>query len=74
LMIASPKVQKMTLNPRPRERCAEFDKKRSARREALRHPPSSNTKSSRRTNILKDSDERIERTKLRYEFGMYPMK
>jgi hypothetical protein len=47
----------MTLDPYPRERCVEFDRKRSVGRKALRHPPSSNMRGSRRPNIWKDSDE-----------------
>ena len=73
LMTAIPKVLKMTLDPFPRERCTKVDRKRSARRRALRHPPSSNMRSSRRPKIWKDSDEKIVRTTLRYDFGMHKM-
>jgi hypothetical protein len=72
-MTASPKVLKMTLDPCPRERCVEVDRKRSTGRKELRHPPSSNTRSSRRPNIWKNSDENIERTKPRYDSDMYQM-
>jgi hypothetical protein len=71
-MTASPKVPNMTLDPYPRARCVEFDRKRSAGRKALRHPPSSNMRGSRRPNIWKDSDEKIVRTTLRYDSGHAP--
>jgi hypothetical protein len=56
-MTTSPKVLIMTLDPYPRERCVEVDRKRYAGRRALRNPPSTNMRSSRRPNIWKDSDE-----------------
>jgi hypothetical protein len=55
-MNANPKVLKMILYPYPREICVEFDRKISVGRRELRHPPSSNTRGSRRP-IWKDSDE-----------------
>jgi hypothetical protein len=72
-MTASPKVLKMTLDPCPRERCVEFDRKRSTGRKALRHPPSSNMRGSRRPNIWKDSMKNIVRTTPRYDSGMHQM-
>ena len=70
-MIASPKVPNMNLDPYPRVRCVEVDRKRSTGRKALRHPPLSNTRGSKKTNIWKDSYEHIVRTTPRYEFGMH---
>jgi hypothetical protein len=72
-MTASPKVPNMTLDPYPRERCVEVDRKRSTGRKALRHPPSSNTRGSRRPKIWKDSDEKIVRTTPRYDSDMHQM-
>jgi hypothetical protein len=66
-MTASPKVPNMTLDPYPRERCVEVDRKRYVGRKALRHPPSSSMRGSRRPNIWKDSDENIVRTTPRYD-------
>jgi hypothetical protein len=63
----------MTPYPYTRERCIEFNRNRYARRRALRHPPSSKKRSSRRTNIWKESDARIVRTTLRYDYGMHQM-
>jgi hypothetical protein len=70
-MTASPKVPNMTLDLYPRARCVEVDRKRSAGRKALRHPPSSSTRGSRRPNIWKESDEKIVRTTPRYVSGMH---
>jgi hypothetical protein len=62
-----PQGTKITLDPCPRERCVEFDRKRSVGRKELRHPPSSNMRGSRRPKIWKDSDEQIVRTTPRYD-------
>jgi hypothetical protein len=67
-------VPNMMIDPCPRVRCVEFYRKRSTRRKALRHPPSSNTRGSRRPKIWKDSDELIVRTMLRYDSSMHQMK
>jgi hypothetical protein len=56
-MNTNPKVPQITIDPCPREICVEFDRKRSVGRKALRHPPSSNMRGSRRPKIWKDSDE-----------------
>jgi hypothetical protein len=56
-MTASPKVPNITLDPSPRVICVEFYGREPARRKALRHPPSSNMRGGRRTNIWKRSDE-----------------
>jgi hypothetical protein len=61
------------LYPCPRERCVEFDRKRSIGRKVLRHPPSSSIRSNRRSNILKESDENIVSTTSRDNFGMHQM-
>jgi hypothetical protein len=61
-MTAIPKVPNMTLYPFPRERCGEFDKKRSTGRRGRRRPK-----------IWKDSDEKIVRTTPRYDSGMHQM-
>jgi hypothetical protein len=58
-MTASLEVLKMTLYPCPGARCVEVDMKRSAGRKALRHPPSSSMRSSKRPKIWKNSDENI---------------
>jgi hypothetical protein len=70
-MNASPRVSNITLDLCPRERCVEVDRKRSTGRKALRHPPSSNTRGSRRPNIWKDLDENIVTTTPRYDSGMH---
>jgi hypothetical protein len=57
LRTANPKVLKMTLDPCFRARCVEVDRKKFVGRRELRNPPSSNTLSSRKKNIWKDSDE-----------------
>jgi hypothetical protein len=67
-----PQGTKITLDPYPRERCVEVDRKRYARRRELRNPPSSNT-SSRSQNIWKDSDENIVRTTSRYDSDVHQM-
>jgi hypothetical protein len=51
-MTASPKVLIMTLDPYPRERCVEVDRKRSIGRRELRHPPSTNMRSSKKAKYL----------------------
>jgi hypothetical protein len=72
-MTTSPKVPQITLNPCPREICFEVDRKRSSGRKALRHPPSSSMRGSRRRNIWKDSDEKIVRITPRYDSGIQQM-
>jgi hypothetical protein len=72
-MTTSPKVSQITLDPCPRETCVEVDRKRTVGRKALRHPPSSNTRASRRPKIWKDSDEYIVSTTPRYKFDMDQM-
>jgi len=61
-MTTIPKVPKMTLDPCPKEKCVEVDRKRFARRKALRHPPSSSMRSSRRLNIWNNSDKILKGT------------
>jgi hypothetical protein len=56
-MIASPKVPQINLYPYPRTRFVEVDKKRSAGRKELRHPPSSRTSGIKRPKNWKDSDK-----------------
>jgi hypothetical protein len=51
-MTASPKVLKMTPDPYPKVTGDEVNIKGSIGREALKNPPSSNTRSRRRPNIL----------------------
>jgi hypothetical protein len=58
-MTASPNVLKITLDPCPKEICVEFYRKRYVRRKELRNPPSSGMRSSRRTNIWKNSEKNI---------------
>jgi hypothetical protein len=62
-----------TLDPYPRERCVEVDRKRSAGMKELRHPPSSSMRGSRRPKIWKELDENIVRTTPRYDSGMHQM-
>jgi hypothetical protein len=63
----------MTIDPCPRAICAEFNRKRSSRRRALRNPPSFNTRSSRRPKIWKDLDGNIVKTTSRYKNDMHHM-
>jgi hypothetical protein len=70
-MTTSTKVPKINLDPCPRERCVEVDRKISAGRKALRHPPSSNMRGRKRKKIWKDSDEHIVKTTPRYDSGMH---
>jgi hypothetical protein len=73
MMTTSPKVPQINLDPCPRERCVEVDRKRSAGRKALRHPPSSNMRGSKRPKIWKDLDEQIINTTSRYNSNMHQM-
>jgi hypothetical protein len=50
-MTVSHKVLIKMVDPYPREICVEVDRKRSVGRRALRNPPSSNTRSSKRPKI-----------------------
>jgi hypothetical protein len=61
-MTTSPRVLIKTLDPYPIEICVEINRKRSVGRRQLMHHPSSNTRSTRRPNILNNSDENIERS------------
>jgi hypothetical protein len=70
-MTTSPKVPQITIDPCPRAICDEVDRKRSVGRKALRHPPSSITRGSRRLNIWKDSDEKIVSTIPRCDSNMH---
>jgi hypothetical protein len=72
-MIASPKVQNVTLDPYPREICFEVDINIFIGRKELMNPPSSNMRGRRRPNIWKESDENIVRTTLRYDSDMHQM-
>jgi hypothetical protein len=72
-MTASPKVLKITLDPCPREKCVDIDRKGCTGRKKLRHSPSSNMRGSKRPNIWKDLDEKIERITLSYDLYMHQM-
>jgi hypothetical protein len=56
-MNESVKVPNMNLDPYPRIIFVEVDRKRSDARNALRNPPSSSMRGSRRKQFWKDSNE-----------------
>jgi hypothetical protein len=56
-MTASPKVPNITLDPYPRERCVEFDGKRSTWKEGIKASFIIQHEGWKRPNIWKKSDE-----------------
>jgi hypothetical protein len=72
-MTVSPKVLQITLDPCPRARCVEVNRKRSTGRKELRNPPSSSMRGNMRPKIWKESNEKIVRTTSRYDSDMHQM-